>query len=87
MQNKEYRWNAEKNEWLKKARGVSFEEVINGEFIRFERHSSKLHQRLMLFEFRNYVWVIPFINNKDHYFIKTAYPCRKYTQLYLRGDL
>ena len=82
---KEIRWNFEKNAWLKKERGVSFEELINATFIGLEKHSSKLHQQFMVVEFRRYAWVIPYVEGEDYFFLKTAFPSRKHTKKYLRG--
>ncbi len=82
---KAHLWSYDKNEWLKKERGVSFEELLASRFIRIERHARKLNQRLMLFEFQKYVWVVPYVEDKEHYFLKTAFPSRKHTKEYLKG--
>ena len=70
------RWNQEKNAQLKEARKVSFEELISSRFIGIEKHPTKAHQKLMLFEYKNYVWVIPYVKARDYYFLKTAFPNR-----------
>ena len=82
---KELRWSLEKNEQLIKERGVSFEQLVDGRFIGIEKHASKSHQRLMVFEFRRYAWVIPYVENENAYFLKTAFPSRKHTKRYLKG--
>ena len=56
---KEFIWSDDKNEKLKKERGVSFEQLVDSRFIGIEGHRVRPHQCLMLFEFRDYVWVIP----------------------------
>ena len=83
----ELRWNAEKNEQLKKDRGISFEQLADARFIGIEKHPSKPHQRLMIFELRRYAWVVPYVEEKSHYFLKTAFPSRKHTKKYLTGGL
>ncbi len=83
---KAFLWSYEKNEWLKAHRGVSFDELTNSRFIGIERHDRRLHQKLMIFEFKQYVWVVPFVEDAKYYFLKTAFPCRKHTKKYLKGD-
>ena len=84
---KEIRWNPLKSERLKRVRGVSFEELITAELVIFKRHPKKKAQSIMLFKFRGYIWVVPYIEEKDFIFLKTLYPSRKYTKLYKKGKL
>ena len=79
-------WSHEKNELLKTRRGVSFEELVKSRFLGIEKHNTRLHQKLMVFEFRRYAWVVPYVEDKGRYFLKTAFPSRKYTKKYLGGD-
>lgn len=83
---KELRWNLEKDAWLKKQRGVTFEQIANAKFLGIEKHAFKLHQQLMIFEFRHYAWVVPYVEEKDYLFLKTAFPSRRHTKKYLKGD-
>ena len=76
-------WNPEKNDQLKKSRKVSFEDLLNSQFIGIEDHPARKHQKLMLFEFKKYVWVVPYVEGKDYLFLKTAFQSRKYTKKYL----
>ncbi len=78
-------WSAEKNTQLKQSRKVTFEELISSRFIGIEAHSRKLHQKLMLFEYKKYVWVVPYVEGKNCFFLKTAFPSRKHTRKYLGG--
>ncbi|MFH1411793.1 MAG: toxin [Candidatus Omnitrophota bacterium] len=78
-------WNSEKDLELKRTRGVLFEELLNSRFIGIEKHVTRSNQKLMLFEYKKYVWVVPYVEGDDHYFFKTAFPSRKYTTKYLRG--
>lgn len=81
------RWNPLKSDWLKRTRGVSFEEVTNSRFLGITEHPSRSHQKLMLFELGRYVWVVPFVRDGDDRFLKTAFPSRTYTKKWLRGEL
>lgn len=79
---KQIRWNLGKSEELKKTRGVSFEEMIRNELVAVKRHPQRKHQNIMLFKYRGYIWVVPYVESKDEIFLKTLFPSRKYTELY-----
>ena len=76
------KWNILKSERLKKERGISFEEIIRAKLIAVKRHPSKAYQEIMLFEYKGYIWVVPFVKNNGEIFLKTLYPSRKYTKIY-----
>ena len=78
-------WNRAKNLELVQSRGVSFEELLNSRFIGIEEHPKKLHQRYMIFEYKKYIWVVPYVTCENGYFLKTAFPSRKHTKKYLGG--
>ncbi len=82
---KEIRWNLLKNERLKKTRGVSFEEIIKAELVAVKRHPSRENQNIMLFKYKRYIWIVPFIEEKDYIFLKTLFPSRKYTKEHKKG--
>lgn len=42
-------------------------------------------QKIALIELDNYVYVVPFIEEKDKILLKTIFPSRKYTKEYLEG--
>ena len=84
---KEIRWNKEKSERLKKVRGVSFEELLAAEFVKFKQHPKKEAQSVMFFKYKGYIWVVPYVENEHCRFLKTLYPSRKYTKLYKKGVL
>ena len=84
---KEFNWSLLKSERLKRTRGVSFEEVIQGKLVAVREHPKKQHQRIILFEFKGYVWVVPFVETAHEFFLKTLYPSRKFTKIYKRGEL
>ena len=78
-------WDPEKSDGLKKSRGVSFEEIIHADLLAVKEHPRRKHQRLMLFDYRGYVWVVPFVETKKGIFLKTLFPSRKYTKLLKKG--
>ena len=80
---KKVRWSAAKNDWLQENRGISFELLIQSRFIGVESNFVKQHQKFMLFDYENYVWVVPYVENDNEYFLKTAFPSRKHTRKYL----
>lgn len=82
---KEVRWSPEKNIELQRTRHVTFELLLSSRFLGIDKHARKEHQSLMLFEYNHYVWVVPFVEDEDHYFLKTAFPSRKHTKQYLKG--
>ena len=79
---KEIRWNLLKSERLKKTRGMSFEEILRAKLIAVKRHPKKQHQDVMLFEYKGYIWVVPFVEEQGDFFLKTVYPSRQYTKVY-----
>jgi len=76
-------WNPEKNDQLKKLRKVTFGDLLDSRFIGTEDHPTKKHQKLMLFEYKKYVWVMPYVEGKGYLFLKTAFQSRKHTKKYL----
>ena len=79
---KQIRWDVLKNERLKKARGASFEDLINSKLIKIMKNPKRVNQNIMLFEYKKYIWVVPFVEEKDYYFLKTLFPSRKYTKMF-----
>ena len=81
------RWDPEKNARLKLERGVSFEEIVQAELVCVLAHLSRHNQKLLLFLYQEYIWVAPCVVAGDDVFLKTAFPSRKYTKMFGRGDL
>ena len=86
-----FNWNNEKNEELKLERGVSFEQIVlliqNGYVLDILEHLKKekyQNQILYIIDMDNYAYVVPFIDKKGERFLKTIFPSRKYTNIYLR---
>lgn len=89
---KYYDWNDEKNEQLKRLRGVSFEQVVlaiaSGDLIDRLRHPSPEkypNQRVFLVRIEDYVYSVPFVEEDEKVFLKTIIPSRKATKKHL-GD-
>lgn len=87
---KPFRWGVEKNESLKLSRGVSFESIVvaveSGGLLDVVAHPNKAkypNQRLLVVSFDGYVYLVPFVEEMDHFFLKTVIPSRKATRDYL----
>lgn len=87
---KSFRWDADKNETLKATRGMSFESVVvaieSGGLLDILAHPNKAkypRQRVIVVAFDNYAYLVPFVEEKDHFFLKTIIPSRKATKDYL----
>ncbi len=88
---KPFRWSPEKNELLKTARGMSFENVVvaveSGGLLDIVDHPNKAkypNQRVLVIAVGNYAYLVPFVEEEDHYFLKTAIPSRRATRAHLR---
>jgi uncharacterized DUF497 family protein len=79
-------WDSEKNEILKHVRGISFEEIAylieSGQILGIEENPGRFNQKIYILEIENYAVVVPFVENDDEIFLKTAFPSRKYTKRY-----
>ena len=84
---KDIRWSQLKNERLKRTRGVSFEEIISAQLLSVKSHPKRTGQNVMLFKYKGYIWIVPYVEEKDYIFLKTLYPSRKFTKLYRKGEL
>jgi len=87
-----YRWNNEKNEILKRERGITFEQIImhieRGGLLDIVAHPNQEKypgQQLLVVEIANYIFLVPCIENEDGKFLKTIIPSRKATRDYLGG--
>jgi len=80
------RWDPAKSEHLKRQRGVSFEELMQAELVGTLRHAKRANQELLLFRYKGYIWVVPYVVRGDEMFLKTLFPSRKYTRLMEKGE-
>ncbi|MDD5465951.1 MAG: toxin [Candidatus Omnitrophica bacterium] len=76
------RWNSVKSARLKRIRGVSFEEIIQGKFLGIHDHPNRTDQKILAYEHKGYFWSVPFVYEEGGIFLKTLYPNRKYKKLY-----
>jgi uncharacterized DUF497 family protein len=88
-----FRWNEEKNEHLKRVRGIGFEEIVfhleNGGLLAMIDHPRPEvypNQRIFAVAVNGYAYMVPFVWDGDVCFLKTIIPSRKATKRYLRGD-
>lgn len=84
-----YNFDPEKNNKLIEYRGVSFEEVISilenkGPIETIQHYNNKyIHQKIYVIEIKNYVYLVPFVEDNNKIFLKTIFPHRKMTRKYL----
>ena len=91
---KPFRWSPEKNSVLLVERGLSFERVVvaieSGGLLDVMAHPNPAKypkQSVMVISIDGYCYLVPFIEEQDHYFLKTVIPSRKATRDYLqKGD-
>lgn len=88
---KPFRWSPEKSELLRDERGVSFEQVVvaiqAGGLLDILTHPNVArypNQRVLVVSSDSYVYLVPFVEEADHFFLKTVIPSRKATRDYLR---
>ena len=89
---KYFDWNNDKNEELMQERGISFEEIVfwimhNG-LVDIVEHPNKRkypNQKIFIVKTNDYVYLVPFVEDKDEIFLKTIIPSRKMTKKYI-GD-
>jgi uncharacterized DUF497 family protein len=86
-------WNREKNEWLRKNRGICFEDILfyldNNYLIDDVKHPNQVKfsgQRMMVFNIVEYIHLIPYVESEDEIFLKTIIPSRKATKNYLEKN-
>lgn len=87
---KPFRWSPEKNETLKTERGVSFESIVvaveSGGLLDILAHPNQAkypRQRVLVVACDSYVYLVPFVEEENYFFLKTVIPSRKATKDYL----
>lgn len=87
---KPYAWNPDKNEVLRRERGVGFEEVVfhiqagdEHEVLQHPNQDRYPNQRISVVAIEGYVYLVPFIESETELFLKTIIPSRKATKHYL----
>lgn len=86
---KSYAWNPEKNEWIKKERGISFEEIvlniqIGNEVDLFDHPNQDRYpgQKISVVLVEGYAYLVPLVEEVEQTFLKTIIPSRKATKKY-----
>mgnify|MGYP001598290156 CR=1 FL=1 len=82
-------WDTEKGVELLRERGISFgfcAVKIEGEDVVdiLENNPNYPHQKIFVLEINNYIYLVPFVEDKEKIFLKTIYPSRKFTKIYLK---
>jgi len=88
---KVFRWDNEKNEWLRTNRRVSFEQVVilmeREDVLETIEHSNKdkyPDQKIAIVKIGDYAYLVPYVQENDEIFLKTIIPSRKATNKYVR---
>ena len=86
---KPFRWNHDKNEQLKAERGISFEEIVLSmeakgllDILKHPNPGKYPNQLVLVVAFYDYIYLVPFVEEMDYYFLKTIIPSRKATRDY-----
>jgi uncharacterized DUF497 family protein len=89
---KVFRWDNEKNEILKKNRGVSFEQVVvlmeRADVLDTIEHPIQERypgQKIAVINIDDYVYLVPYIESGEELFLKTIIPSRKAANKYVRA--
>ena len=87
---KPFRWAHDKNETLKTERNISFEEIAlaieaNGllDILQHPNADKYPNQSVLVVAFESYIYLVPYVEEADYYFLKTVIPSRKATKSYL----
>ena len=87
---KPFRWSPEKNEQLQLDRGISFENMVvaieSGGLLDILDHTNLAKypkQKMLVVASDGYAYLVPFVEEDDHFFLKTVIPSRKATRDYL----
>ncbi len=79
-----FKWNAEKNEVLAGKRGITFEEVVrrieSGTRVVEADHPNRKkypNQKILIIDVDGYAYLVPFVLDKNEYFLITIIPGRK----------
>ena len=88
---KPFRWGPEKNDQLVLERGISFEQMVVAieaggllDILAHTNPSKYPRQKVLVVACDGYAYLVPFVEEKDCYFLKTMIPSRKATRDYLK---
>ena len=85
----DYRWDPAKDEWLRRARGFGFGDVV--EAIRDQRLFANIpnpsarypHQHMFIVEIDGYAVGVPYVADNGTIFLKTAFQSRKFKRRFM----
>jgi uncharacterized DUF497 family protein len=87
-----FRWDNEKNEMLRKNRGLCFEQVVvqmeRGDVLDTIEHPNQDRypgQKIAIIRIDDYACLVPYIEKREELFLKTIIPSRKATNKYVRA--
>ena len=87
---KYFDWIEEKNEKLKEERNISFEIIVSqielGHLLDIVENPNKVkykNQKILIVEYEEYAYLVPFVEDEDKIFLKTIIPSRKATKNYI----
>lgn len=89
--NKTIKYSLEKNELLKKERDIGFEDIIlaieGGCLLDDIEHSNKQRYEnqnifIILVKVKDYVYLVPYVEDEESIFLKTIIPSRKMNKRY-----
>ncbi|HLF47796.1 MAG TPA: DUF4258 domain-containing protein [Methylomirabilota bacterium] len=93
MTAQDYDFDPDKNAWLARERGITFEQIIalieSGRLLRVLEHPNKARypdQLLYEVDVDGYVYIVPAVRKGGSLFLKTVYPSRKATKVRNEGE-
>ena len=88
---KHFRWNHQKNTELKVERDITFEQMVltieaDGllDVVQHPNIDKYPDQLIFVVAYEGYVYLVPFVEESEYYFLKTIIPSRKAKRDYLR---
>ena len=93
MEERDYAFDPQKNAWLIRERGISFEHIIalieSSKLVRVLEHpNAERYPNQLLYEVDvdGYVHIVPVVRDSRTLFLKTIYPSRKATRKRSTGE-
>ena len=86
-------YSLEKDQILKRERGIGFEDIIDaiesGNLIEDKKHPNQKryrNQKLFVVRIKKYIYAVPYVTDfkRQVHFLKTLYPSRRLTKQYLK---
>jgi len=87
---KYFDWDDDKNEWLMRERGISFEmcivHITDGRLVDvIDNHYPYEHQKVFIIEIEGYCYEVPYVEDDEKIFLKTVYPSHEANKKYLKN--